>query len=52
MRIAPEHQKDMADTLRDWIVMGYAIEPAITDEVRHRLGKCKCQQEKEPQLPL
>ena len=38
----PEHQKDVAESVADFIKSGYSVERANTDEVRHKLGRCKC----------
>jgi hypothetical protein len=42
---APEFTQEAADTISGWIRAGYRIEPAVTDEVRDQLGRCKCQLE-------
>ena len=38
----PEYRKETAKTIAQYIQNGYRIEPAILEEVRHKLGKCKC----------
>ena len=38
----PKHPKDVANSVSDFIRSGYFVERANTDEVRHKLGKCKC----------
>lgn len=41
----PKYLKDTAETLADFIRSGYSVERVTTDEVRNRLGKCKCSKE-------
>jgi len=38
----PKYPKDVAKSVANFIKSGYSVERANTDEVRHKLGKCKC----------
>ncbi len=38
----PKYPKDVAKSVADFIKRGYSVERANTDDVRHKLSKCKC----------
>lgn len=38
----PKHQKDTAKSVAQFIKDGYRVEPAITDDIRSKLGPCRC----------
>jgi len=37
-----EYKKDTAKSVADFIKRGYRVEAAVLEEVRHKLGSCKC----------
>ena len=37
-----EHPKDVAESVAEFIKNGYSVERANTDEIRPKLGPCKC----------
>jgi len=41
----PRWIKDTARTIARFVRNGYRVEPAVLDEVRHKLGPCKCKKD-------
>lgn len=39
---SPEHQKDTAKSVAQFIKDGYRVEAAITADIRSKLGPCRC----------
>jgi hypothetical protein len=39
----PMYTEDVSQSVADLFRRGYSVERANTNEVRHRLGKCKCE---------
>lgn len=38
----PKYPKDVAKSVADFIKSGYRVERANTEEIRSKLGRCKC----------
>lgn len=41
VKMSEEHKRDVAKSVSEFIRLGYAVEPAVTDEIRKQLGPCK-----------
>lgn len=40
----PAFRKGVAEAVSEFIQCGYQVEAANTDEVRHKLKRCKCEE--------
>lgn len=44
----PKFKDDTADKIAEFVRSGYRVEPAVLDNIRSRLRRCKCRKAKRP----